>query len=288
MTTDDTTSVPQYAAHADRITLSHADTEPHPQLGSSGATTYWADGTTSYVLHFRSGQVHGWTMADEADTAIHALDSLRAGEEMSKEALASALRDTRRLMTRLTAVQDELTLYAREDGPAGTPRMSWRAIGEEVGLHFSTVRERHGRMVAGDHAEWRYWLTQDTPRAAMYGGSVGLNGRRTTPTLREQAEEAAALSGGTLLAEAIPMDPGGYVITVTDYSVEPHQLARIDLPDWNYFRAPSAGHRLIEHDYQVLPAAHYEPDRAAGWKPGPDGLTYSAPVYRLPQNGDEA
>ncbi|WP_371749329.1 hypothetical protein [Streptomyces sp. NBC_00280] len=164
-------SVPQYAAHADRIMLAHADTQVHPQLGASGATTYWADGTTSYVVHFRSGQVHGWTMADETDTAVQAVDSLREGENMGGERLWAALRDVRRLRTRLEALESELVLYAREDGPQGRPRMTLQEIGEATQTHHTTVSERVQRAHRGDVAEWRHWLVQGTPRLALYGGA---------------------------------------------------------------------------------------------------------------------
>lgn len=164
-------AVPQHAAHAGRITLSHADTQVHPQLGASGATTWWQDGTTSYVVHFRTGQVHGWTMADETDTAVQAVDSLRMCEDMSGERLWAALRDVRRLRTRLEALEAELILYARESGTDGRPKMSLREIGEVTQTHHSSVAERVERMRAGAHAPWRHWLVQGTYREALYGGA---------------------------------------------------------------------------------------------------------------------
>lgn len=277
MTTNHPT--PQYAAHAGRITLTHADTQPHPQMPPNGATTWWADGTTSYLLHFRSGHTHGWTLADETDTVIQAVDSLRLGEEISPDRLSNALRDLRRLRTRLEAVEGELILYAREKGAEGGPRLTFREIGEELGLNHTTVMERHGRMMDGRTPEWRHWLVQHTDRDTTPTRPT------EPPTLREQMETAP---GGAFLAEAIPMDPNGYVITVTDYNApEPEQLLRVDLDEWDYFRSASAGHRLIEKGFAVLPAAHFERDRAAGWKAGPDGLTYSAPVYRLPEDAPE-
>lgn len=165
-------SVPQYAAHADRITLTHADTEPNEAIGGrSGATTWWADGTTSYVVHFRSGHTHGWTMADETDTAVQAVDSLRLGEDMSGERLWAALRDVRRLRTRLEAVEAELILYAREKGTDGQAKLSFREIGETVQTSHPAVVERHGRLTSGNHAEWRHWLVQGTYRESLYGGT---------------------------------------------------------------------------------------------------------------------
>lgn len=170
MATENTT--PQHAAHADRITLTHADTEVHPQLGTSGATTWWADGTTSYVVHFRSGHTHGWSMADEADTAIQAVDSLRAGEYMGHDQLWDALRDVRRLRTRLEALEAELILYAREKGTDDRPLMPLREIGEVTQTHHTTVAERVDRMRAGQHAPWRNWLVHGTYRENLYGGTA--------------------------------------------------------------------------------------------------------------------
>lgn len=166
-------AAPHLAAHFGRITLTHADTAPDERIGGqNGATTWWQDGTTSYVVHFRSGQVHGWTMADETDTAVQALESLREGEDMSGERLWAALRDIRRLRTRLEALESELVLYAREDGPDGRPRMSLREIGEATQTHHSTVDERVRRARKGEGtAEWRHWLVQGTPRLALYGGA---------------------------------------------------------------------------------------------------------------------
>ena len=62
MTTNPTTR--QHAAHTGRIALTHADTELHRHFPPNGAKTWWADGTTSYVLHFRSGAAHGEDIAD--------------------------------------------------------------------------------------------------------------------------------------------------------------------------------------------------------------------------------
>ncbi|MFE5809439.1 hypothetical protein [Streptomyces sp. NPDC056491] len=163
---------PQYAHHKGRMKLEHRDTEAREV---NGATTWWEDGTTSYVLHFRTGQVHGWTLADETDTAIQALDSLRLGEEISGDRLWSALRDIRRLRTRLEALEGELVLYAREDGPQGTPRMPLREIGEVTQTHHTTVAERVQRMKGGEFPAWRHWLVQGTDRDETYGP--------TTPTV---------------------------------------------------------------------------------------------------------
>jgi hypothetical protein len=162
-------AIPQHAAHTGRITLTHADTE---RMGrQDGATTWWQDGTASYVVHFRSGHTFGWQMADETDTAIQAVESLRMAEDMSGERLWAALRDIRRLRNRLEAVEAELILYAREKGVDGRPKMSLREIGEATQTHHTTVDERVDRMRAGNHAPWRKWLVEGTYRESQYGGT---------------------------------------------------------------------------------------------------------------------
>ncbi|MFE9406806.1 hypothetical protein ACFYNY_34425 [Streptomyces sp. NPDC006530] len=139
----------------------------------AGPTVYWPDGTTSYVLHFQQGHI-SWTVADETDTALRALEALRAGEEITPDALRAYLRDVRRLETRMTALKEELLLFAREPGPNGRARLPFRDIGVELRQHHTTVGERHQRILDGDTAQWRSWLTQDTERAALYtnGGNL--------------------------------------------------------------------------------------------------------------------
>lgn len=138
----------------------------------AGPTVFWPDGTRSYVLHFKAGA--SWTVADEADTALRALEALRGGEEMAPDTLRSYLRDVRRLETRMTALKEELLLFAREPGSNGRARLPFRDIGEELRQHHSTVAERHQRILDGDTAQWRAWLTQNTERAALYanGGEL--------------------------------------------------------------------------------------------------------------------
>jgi hypothetical protein len=135
---------------------------------ASGPMAWWNDGLTTYVLRFKGSHAIEHTVADEADTVIGAIEELRNGGEMKPEFLATALRDVRRLQTRLAAVADELLLYAREESPDGKPRLSYRAIGDETGQHFTTVAERHGRVSSGEFATWRHWLVQHTPREGAY------------------------------------------------------------------------------------------------------------------------
>ncbi|MFE5866333.1 hypothetical protein ACFQ77_38135 [Streptomyces virginiae] len=142
----------------------------------AGPTVFWPDGTTSYVLHFKGGHTTSWTVADETDTALRAIEALRGGQEVTPEALRSYLRDVRRLETRMTALKEELLLFARESAPNGRARLPFRDIAEELGQHHSTVAERYQRILDGDTAQWRPWLTQHTQRAAMYvnGGQLPL------------------------------------------------------------------------------------------------------------------
>ncbi|MFB7484829.1 AsnC family protein [Streptomyces anulatus] len=158
---------PQYAHRAGRLQLTRTDGVGHA-MPPSGPTTWWDNRTTSFVLNFRSAKVHGETIADETDTVIQAVDSLRAGEEISANRLRDALQDVRRLRTRLAALESELILYARETGEDGRKRLPLRDVAEELGIHHTTVAERHARMEAGEHAGWRHWLVQDTAREAMY------------------------------------------------------------------------------------------------------------------------
>ncbi|GHH54881.1 hypothetical protein [Streptomyces candidus] len=139
----------------------------------AGPTVFWPDSTTSYLLHFKGGHI-SWTVADEADTALRALEALRDGEEIDPGTLRAYLRDVRKLETRMTALKEELLLFARESGPSGRARLPFRDIGEELGQHHSTVIERHKRILDGDTAQWRSWLAQHTARAALYanGGEL--------------------------------------------------------------------------------------------------------------------
>ncbi|MEU5547160.1 hypothetical protein AB0G85_33090 [Streptomyces sioyaensis] len=143
------------------------------QESANGPTAYWQDGTTTYVLHFAGGHI-SWTVADEADTALGALEAIREGEEIDKYRLQTYIRDVRRLEMRMTALKEELMLYAREEGPDGEPRLSWGELGDELRQHRTTAAERHRRILAGDTAAWRNWLTQHTERARLYtnGGEL--------------------------------------------------------------------------------------------------------------------
>ncbi|MFF9089881.1 hypothetical protein ACF1BE_26360 [Streptomyces sp. NPDC014991] len=46
--------------------------------------------------------------------------------------------------------------------------MSWRDLGEGLGQHHTTVKERHDRTARGGTHSLRRWLTENTPRADRY------------------------------------------------------------------------------------------------------------------------
>lgn len=144
-----------------------------------GAVAHWADGSTSYLLHTRTGHVHGYTLADETDTVIQFVDRVRLGEDIEPDSMAKALEDIRRLRTRLDAIENEAILVAREysahterertaGGTRQKSRLTVQQVAEGLGLDHSTVVERHQRMSGGRHAAWRQWLVQGTPRATFY------------------------------------------------------------------------------------------------------------------------
>ncbi|MEU9480727.1 hypothetical protein [Streptomyces sp. NPDC048191] len=143
------------------------DTVLMEPVSVAGPTVYWPDGTTSHVLTFKGGH-SSWTIADEAETAIAALEAIQSGEEIGRELLQAYVRGVRQLEMRLTALKEELLLYARETGPSGKARLTFRELGDELRQHHSTVAERHQRIIDGDTADWRRWVTQNTERATLY------------------------------------------------------------------------------------------------------------------------
>ncbi|GAA2815595.1 hypothetical protein GCM10010441_45290 [Kitasatospora paracochleata] len=155
--------------HSGQFTVERAGMLHH---SIDGPTSWWPDGTTSYLLHF-AGPRSSWQVADETDTVLTAVDTLNSGEEMSKQALQNALRDTRRLLSHINAIEEELLLYSREAGPNGKVRLSWREIGDEMGLHFTSARDRHTRVASGKGSSQRNWLVQRTRREHMYPTTDG-------------------------------------------------------------------------------------------------------------------
>ncbi|QIP74759.1 hypothetical protein [Streptomyces sp. VN1] len=133
---------------------------------TSGRTAHWPDGVGTYTLVFHGNKQ--WSIADEADSAILAMDAIQAGNpNLGEEFIYANLRDIRRLKQRLTAIEEELLLMAREPDDAGD-KVSWRDLGEGLGQHHTTVKERHDRIAAGGTHSFRRWLTENTPRADLY------------------------------------------------------------------------------------------------------------------------
>ncbi len=133
-----------------------------------GNYVIWDDYRQTYTLQWgygAFGTVHGWQVADWADTVIMSMEAIRADRHKLADQgfLYAALRDGRRLRQAIEAIEDELIKAAREDNAEGEPRMSWREMGDALHLHHTTVRERHGRLMAGETAEWHNWLTQNSP-----------------------------------------------------------------------------------------------------------------------------
>ncbi|QUC63802.1 hypothetical protein IOD14_43945 (plasmid) [Streptomyces sp. A2-16] len=132
----------------------------------SGRTAHWPDGVHTYTLAFHGGKQ--WQIADEADTAILAMDAIQSGEQLERKLIWEGLRDIRRLKQRLAAIEEELMLAAREP-EADRDKMSFRELGEAIGQHHTTVKERYDRLaIEGRTHTYRRWLTENTPRADLY------------------------------------------------------------------------------------------------------------------------
>ncbi|MFF0794183.1 hypothetical protein [Streptomyces spiralis] len=145
------------------MTAHRPDMDPEEAYGR---VAHWPDGIITYTLAFRGGKQE--QIADEADSAILAMDAIQTGEQdLSEEFIYSKLRDIRRLKQRLTAIEEELLLMAREPDSAGCV-VSWRDLGEGLGQHHTTVKERHDRIARGGTHSFRRWLTENTPRADRY------------------------------------------------------------------------------------------------------------------------
>ncbi|WP_405935307.1 hypothetical protein OG495_37105 (plasmid) [Streptomyces longwoodensis] len=147
---------------AEPMTASRPGMEPREVFGR---TAYWPDGVRTYTLAYhgsKQGQI-----ADEADTAILAMDAIQSGEPLEQKLIRDGLRDIRRLKQRLAAIEEELMLAAREGDHRD--RMSFRDLGEAIGQHHTTVKERYDRLaVEGRTHPLRRWLTERTPRADLY------------------------------------------------------------------------------------------------------------------------
>lgn len=133
---------------------------------TSGCATSWDDGMTTYTLQWgpaAAGVAFGWMMADELDTALMALEAIRAGDVgrlRDKHFLMQTMSHVRKLRLRLEAIEEELLRQARDEDPTGSATLSWRDAGDELRQHHTSVRERWQRSMTGQHAEYRHWLVQ--------------------------------------------------------------------------------------------------------------------------------
>src|SRR4051812_3533362 len=81
---------------------------------TSGCATSWDDGMTTYTLQWgpaAGGVAFGWMMADELDTALMALEAIRAGDVdrlRDKRFLTQTMGHVRKLRLRLEAIEEEL------------------------------------------------------------------------------------------------------------------------------------------------------------------------------------
>ncbi len=136
--------------------------------GASSNAAVWDDGRCTYTLQWGAGafgHVHGWTVADRADTLIMAIEAIRHDRHKLADPafLRLALMEGRRLREMLAAVEDELIKAARAPRESdGEAVLSLREIGTELEVHHTTVRDRLARLAAGETAPWHRWLVQDS------------------------------------------------------------------------------------------------------------------------------
>jgi hypothetical protein len=138
----------------------------------NGCAASWDDGMTTYTLQWgpaAGGFVFGWMMADELDTALMAVEAIRAGDIdrlRDSHFLSQSMGGVRKLRMRLEAIEEELLRQARDEDPTGSPTLSWRDAGDELRQHHTSVRERWQRSMNGQHAEFRNWLIQGLGEAS--------------------------------------------------------------------------------------------------------------------------
>jgi len=94
------------------------DRPGHQVVPDSVTGTYagWDDDRATYTLQWgpaAGGLFYGWSMADEADTAIEALEAIRADDERLTDPafLGVAIEHTHQLRERLDAIEEELARY---------------------------------------------------------------------------------------------------------------------------------------------------------------------------------
>lgn len=154
------------------ITVTRADRTAE---STHGVMTRWDDDTTTYCLSWgESAYMHGWAITSEAEGAIRALEALRTGAERLSDPLFvnSALRDVNALARQLDSLRDALILAGRATSHDGRSVLSWRELGDALGVDHTTVTARHARLAAGERPGTWSWLTigavpipGETPRA---------------------------------------------------------------------------------------------------------------------------
>ncbi len=142
--------------------------EGHTPRSVQGPYTFWDDERQTYVLAWGAGafpHAVGFALADWADSLLKAVEAIRADPAKLADAgfVRRSLHDGRQLRQAIEAVEDELLRAARAaTGEGGEALLSWRQIGGELGVHHTTVMERHTRLLAGESAARRGWLMQGT------------------------------------------------------------------------------------------------------------------------------
>ncbi|MET9183247.1 hypothetical protein ABZX88_34310 [Kitasatospora aureofaciens] len=146
-------------------------------------------------------------LAADCALSLAAVDEIRAGgtADMSEETICQYLGAVRRAAAALAATADELTLIAREPDRDGST-VTYKTLGEAMdGLHFTTVKERHGRLLDGRTHAWRPWLVRGTDREGLYGKGMHRKAGEPLPL-------GACPNCGSLNVGASITDPGGSMI----------------------------------------------------------------------------
>lgn len=150
---------------ASRPIVNRPGLTPDPFLNTPGETTFWDDNITTYVHAFESSNAT-WAFVDETDTLINAIEAIRSGDLISRSDFDRWLDIALKVNHRVTAIIDELLIYAREDDPLTGRPWSWRDIAGGVDPHHTTLYDRHAAAVRRSGSSWREWLLQNGPRSA--------------------------------------------------------------------------------------------------------------------------
>lgn len=84
-------------------------------------------------------------VAEWSDTTLAALDAVRGNREQltDEQFLRDALHDVHALRLVLDVIEGQLLLAARS---GAKPLLTWRALGDVLDMHYTSVRERHDRL----------------------------------------------------------------------------------------------------------------------------------------------